>query len=336
MEDYPVTVVVGSPVTEIINVSINEAKGEPGPVGPTGAVGPAGATFTFVSEFTPIDPVVGNTWLDVSDLTEWIYYYDGDAYFWVQTNGAPVTGPDPTKVNIAGDTMTGPLLMNGAYPQVNFKSTAGSYLQFQSPAGVVRIAVFHQISDGGFYIQQNDAAGTWARLPLYITESGEVRMVGATAVTVPAPTAAYQAAQVTAINNATGQMAINGKEIGDTGWLDASSLLSAGLTPLAAGFVRLRRVGYTIEYTYIIKNTSGGPLTNPKFISPPLGFKPPPTYSTYGHCIVNGYIESLVNWNSWPDFVLAVAGWPDNTTAAGTLIYTTTDAWPATLPLPAI
>jgi hypothetical protein len=96
-------------------------------------------------------------------------------------------------------------------------------------------------------------------------QTGTVNLTTATAVTVPAITAANQAARVTAFDAATGRLAIGGIEMGDTGWRRIDAWLGPNWiadTIGTAGF-QVRRIGNVVHFRGRVKakpTASGGSL----------------------------------------------------------------------------
>jgi hypothetical protein len=81
-------------------------------------------------------------------------------------------------------------------------------------------------------------------------------MNNAASVTVPAPSGIGQAAQVSAIDAATGRLAIGGREIGDTGWRNVASLLTTGWAIKANGYAQIRRVGNEVHWSAWLDGSS--------------------------------------------------------------------------------
>jgi len=97
---------------------------------------------------------------------------------------------------------------------------------------------------------------------------GEFRLTSNTSVTVPAVAdgATSSAAQVTARDSGTGQLAIAGIELGDTGWRDVSSFLLNGWT----GTLEWRRIGNDIIFrtAYGSAGLDGSAATSTVFLKP--------------------------------------------------------------------
>jgi hypothetical protein len=156
----------------------------------------------------------------------------------------------------------------------------------------------------------------------------------AAAVTVPAATAATHAAQVSAIDAATGRLAIGGKEIGDTGWRNVSSLLLNGWTQ-SGGVVLLRRQGRRV--TLWIAGTSNQGIdasaaTSNVFLRSPSGFSlgTSPTNARYYFMDVDGVLVKTYTAND--DLGASGFGTAVKVQTMGEQTWHTADAWPSTLP----
>lgn len=132
------------------------------------------------------------------------------------------------------------------------------------------------------------------------------------------------AAQYALVNVAadTGRVTVAGKEIGDTGWREISSLLINGWA-LGAGVTALylRRVGYTVEvYANNAGDLDSTSKSNDVAVAAISGFSASST--------VRRRVGGDAFWSNGAELI--ASGVSGSILAAGT--WTTTDEWPSTLP----
>jgi len=144
------------------------------------------------------------------------------------------------------------------------------------------------------------------------------------------------AARTTDFDSATGQVQVNGAEVGDTGWRDISSLLSTGWTVGASGVFQIRRSGDVVHlHARNLQYSSGGSATLIAGSSALAGFAPASTHQflyslsalavdTTTANVGQGYFSA----GATPSCV--IGGLLDGVTWSTT--FTATAAWPATLP----
>jgi len=114
---------------------------------------------------------------------------------------------------------------------------------------------------GGFYVRRMSDAGAPGPNSIVVgLADGAVTMTGAPSVSVPAVAdgATEAAAQVTARDSGTGQLAIAGIEMGDTGWRDVSTLVEAGWEESR---VFIRRTGMVATMQATVKTADTGTIT---------------------------------------------------------------------------
>lgn len=152
-----------------------------------------------------------------------------------------------------------------------------------------------------------------------VAKTGDV-MTGA--LTIPANTASGQAARVSAYNATTGQLAIGGVELGNTGWRNVGTLLVNGWT---ATNIWLRRCGATCSMHFVpLKSQTA---TADKFMSTISGFN---VLNGIGHIALGQpgvagamFVSVSGEWRISPR---------GSTDHYSVLTWTTSDAWPTTLP----
>jgi hypothetical protein len=150
-------------------------------------------------------------------------------------------------------------------------------------------------------------------------------------VVVPAATAATHAAQVTAMDATTGRLAIGGREIGDTGWRQASDFLTAAWEPVSANetFVAIRRTGDLVHIRLIIENVSGVTQTvGAQVLVLPSGWAPE-GFSQAAQATDGGGNGLTTAFNGRWDLMISVADAGVVNVAA---TYPVSSAWPTTLP----
>ena len=205
---------------------------------------------------------------------------------------------------------------------------------------------FFALSSGNNLYAYHSGSG---RVLSLITGVGEFDASGMAAAKVPAATAATHAAQVSAIDAATGRLAIGGREIGDTGlrkiatWTAAgvvTGTMPVGLEPIpgTAGYITMQRTENVVEVKFWqarIKTVAAG------HINLPTGFGP-----TNGNMGVYDRGESIVAHRPGTGTVLllmtpqSLSGtewWisgsvNDQLSVGANMKFLTTQAWPATLP----
>jgi len=74
------------------------AQGIQGETGPTGALGPTGSTgpigsLYYYGEDPPLDPTIGDRWIDSATSFEYTWVDDGTSTQWVETRGSGYVGP---------------------------------------------------------------------------------------------------------------------------------------------------------------------------------------------------------------------------------------------------
>lgn len=223
----------------------------------------------------------------------------------------------------AGDTMTGDLVIS--------KSGASSRL-YDTTGTVDQRHVRTQMSGSNLAIQHlTDASGFVRNMILLRLSTGQVDLSGAVSVAVPAATAAAHAAQVSAINATTGQLAVGGRAIGDTGWRNVAPI--NGWT----GTLLMRRVGQLVECS--LNGVNGAAQTAARISFLPVGFRG----GAPGADATNGRVQALMasTHNGLPQAGLGVqVGGTSNEDLNGVgagamhgrFSFLTSDAWPTTLP----
>jgi hypothetical protein len=255
-----------------------------------------------------------------------------------------------------GLTSTGDVLMQSSNNQLEVVGTGVS-------AGGIAL---NGVNDGRAFVKLTSNGGaTWFGVLNYSPVGNYVRweagagsiglqLANAASVTVPAPSASGQAAQVSAIDAATGRLAIGGKEIGDTGWRKLASWTGGvqGATGQAftidletwtlvgTGSIQIRRIGPNIEVKFPqVAGNSIGPVTADSFglLSEsanywPDGYRPDSfdttAFGTDGAVTSKGIRMRSASGVGTPSF-------SSNTTVGmhrASLSFLTNNAWPTTLP----
>lgn len=150
---------------------IDGATGSTGVPGATGSTGPGAY---FFGNTTPVNPTVGDHWIDTDAMLELIYIFDGDSYQWVEIISKGQTGPTgPRVVNLqypnsanastnGGETITvnGYGFNNGILAYVNnvecqSSSVTANSFQFTSPPGTGVNHFYVYNTDGSSSIKPN-------------------------------------------------------------------------------------------------------------------------------------------------------------------------------------
>lgn len=71
---------------------IQGETGPTGPTGPTGSTGPIGSLY-YYGEDPPLDPTIGDRWIDSATSFEYTWVDDGTSTQWVETRGSGYVGP---------------------------------------------------------------------------------------------------------------------------------------------------------------------------------------------------------------------------------------------------
>jgi hypothetical protein len=259
------------------------------------------------------------------DLRRWrVQAFNGDLYVQPVTDGAiPTTTPirvnrngavsfaGAPAVTVPAPTASGHALRQGSNATVGALTATGDvkissetpnlYIyDTNSAAGTRNFKINVNGNTSFLRAVSDDGLSVVATLAQMDNITGEVAIGAGGSVTVPVPTASGQAAQISAIDAATGRLAIGGREIGDTGWRNISSLLLNGWT----GKLEVRRVGPDVIFRtgYSGSNSlDGSAATDATFLNPaalPPGFRwdtgfssdrSIPFYQTTGAAIVSGY-----------------------------------------------
>ena len=149
---------------------------------------------------------------------------------------------------------------------------------------------------------------------------------GNATVLIPAATGANQAAQVTAYDAVTGQLAVGGHEVGDTGWRNVAADIETGFSVTSMG---LKRTANVVEMYFLVLATTG---TSGTIYTLPTGFRPDaPTNLT--RLVWHTGTSPAVMYRGQIGAVGAVdwAG-ASGVTVYGSCMWTTGDTWPASLP----
>jgi hypothetical protein len=169
---------------------------------------------------------------------------------------------------------------------------------------------------------------------------------GAVALPATAP-GLNGAARYTAIDPATGRIAINGQEIGGTGWRDVTSICVAGsLDPANVGTFQMRREGNFVTYrvsnlllapgtgalTFVNTGIAAGfriPQTSPATF---LNFDARPVTSATSRMVMTAWAQRI----DWQAATSVNTGATSQTRPAagiaGEVTFVTSDAWPTSLP----
>jgi len=159
---------------------------------------------------------------------------------------------------VAALTATGDIDINKTNP----------LLLLENPGGGTDEKIFRiRNATGSLTVQsRTDANGTKQNLMTFDSGTGGVTVNQSLTVPAVADGATSAAAQVTARDSGTGQLAIAGIELGDTGWRDVSSFLLNGWT----GTLEWRRIGNDIIFrtAYGSAGLDGSAATSTVFLKP--------------------------------------------------------------------
>lgn len=243
-----------------------------------------------------------------------------------------------SSVSVPDLTATGDVTVSKASPFVDIDADTGTggYLRWkrngtpvfrwESPAG----------NAGQLVLQRyNPSGGAYLSTPIQFQDDGSVNLTGASSVSVPAAADGdtNTAAQTTGFDSTTGQVQVNGVEVGDTGPRADSTALLNGWT---GSDTIIQRVGNMV--TVALVSLNGTSNTDAAVYPLPAGFRPSNTnfarvaLADSAGGVYRGYVAA----NSL--YVTTIsAGSGGNPTTDITGLYAswtfpTDDAWPATLP----
>lgn len=233
---------------------------------------------------------------------------------------------DARYANVTGDTFTGLLTIAATNAQLSVSAVDSALIGFETSGGPLNEKHSFLSSYQGDWavgLQADDYSVTTYPLRILRTgTAGMVTLIGATAVEVPAATAATHAAQVTAIDATTGRLAIGGQEIGDTGLRTIHGSLANGWTG-GFGTLTIRRTGNVV--TLNLFGIDAAAATNAAFVVIPAGFGPPQS----------NYFGGITGRPSTEFFLVAGAASVESRAAVAyyqSLTWTTREPWPVALP----
>jgi len=205
-----------------------------------------------------------------------------------------VTATAAGKVSKSGDTMTGNLQINDGGLKLNGTGYQARTIELQN-AGIRQIDIMENTEGGYFAIRRFTADGTAVVARIEITPNGNISLFDSTRVLVPPINGIQQPAQVTAYNPTTGQLAIGGHEIGDTGLRNITNLLAAGWDTQYGQQLTLRRSGNTV---YLGGDINTGATPANSFLTLPLGFFPMAVPSSFevGFMLRSEMDEAKAQW----------------------------------------
>jgi hypothetical protein len=198
-------------------------------------------------------------------------------------------------------------------------------------------------------VESRDAFGALGE-PL-ILETDRVRFDGPgvnATPTLPAIAPGLNGAiRLTASSGSTGRFAINGREIGDTGWRDVTDIcVSGSLDPANVGQLQMRRQGHYVTYRLVNLLMASGVgsiiLVNGGIAS---GFRLPATApASFLQFLANRINSAIERQNlavfsqriDWHSVTVTTTGVTSSARPAigisGEITFVTEDPWPATLP----
>lgn len=232
-----------------------------------------------------ISPLPANTTLVSGPMALAAHDADPDAHPAIQ---ADVDG----KVSKTGDTMSGNLTLTGTNRRIVFDPGAGNVnpgVNFKDSAGTNRSILFYETGAQEVRFTQYSAAGASLGNALTIS-SVDGTVTASKALTVGSPTAVGHAPRTTAVDALTGRYAVNGIELGHTGWRDLSSLLHTAWQG-ASSYVAARRQGDQVHWRINLVPTTVGtdPTEFPLVI--PTGFREQSNSPNIGAFDHLGYTE---------------------------------------------
>ena len=198
--------------------------------------------------------------------------------------------------------------------------------------GATRLLFRQADSNEDVFLLDHSPSGGGTKTPLRINDDSTLNLTGAGSVSVPAAADGDTdtAARTTDFDSATGQVQVNGVEVGDTGWRDVSGELVNGWV---AATCRVRRSGEVVEMHFSGLDPTSA--TSPDFWVSSTGFAP--RFSTFGTCQVSN--SSGIPVAATSGLMVASNGdWravdSGTTKYNGTISFLASDAaaWPAALP----
>jgi len=201
--------------------------------------------------------------------------------------------------------------------------------------GVTRLLFRQADSDENVFLLDHSPSSGGTKTPLRVNSDGTLNLTGASSVSVPAAADGdtNTAAQTTGFDSTTGQVQVNGVEVGDTGPRADSTALLNGWT---GADTILQRVGNMV--TVALVSLNGTSNTGTAVYTLPDGFRPANTNFARIALVDSaaGLYRSYETANALNITTVStsVGGNPttDITAMRATWTFPTADAWPATLP----
>ena len=270
-------------------------------------------------------------------------------------NGTEWSFEDATIVKVPAATAAGGALAYGqsgaqlgtlklglsSFPELFVDATNSGYITMQLN-GVTRIRERLRDSDKLWSLMTYDAAGVFLRRVIDVqVDTGRVVLTGAAAVEVPAAADGdtTTAAQTTALDSTTGRVAVNGAEIGDTGWRDVTADLLNGFT---ASDIRIRRHGNMVS---VANAGLVAPGSQSSYLTLPSGFRANNGatsndlnragwlgYSSAGTSVSNRQFRITGNAGQTLMVIDNSGTLGSGANSLGSFSFVTSDAWPTTLP----
>lgn len=164
------------------------------------------------------------------------------------------------------------------------------------------------------------------------TTNGDLNVVGFASVfndlTVGGDVSAANLAIVS--DPSTGQLQINGIEMGDTGWRDISgNLINGWEVSASSGYAAATRNGNIVTVSVRLSSAS---QTNTVFWDPPSGFRPHTTYIPSGSVTFPTQSALVINTTLQSGQDVKIANTAGETTIVAAINYPTDDPWPTSLP----
>jgi len=288
------------------------------------------------AELDPHDRRVGQLYVDQENGQ--IYVRREDGVLFITQMHDPRTGGPPL-----GGVVSSPLVFPGTQGKASARLTAhadgtgGVTLSVVDTAGSEGIAMTAVPGSVSTWLQSAFLNGLSVKDGFSGPEVFSVTPKGV--VTIADAAGPHQPAAVTALDPATRQIAVQGQDIGDTGWRIATGWCT-GLDPAIPGQLLVRRVGATVTLKFNnLKAAANAPtpatlangtiptgFTASGIVVAPLAISTDPTASELVR-VEGGSIHVQLR-----EAVTPQAQWHVDEALSGQISYITDDPWPVTLP----
>jgi hypothetical protein len=310
--------------------------------------GKLSAQHTGDGTIVALNTTVGKAFFNVNGGAQLIQLVDDDTVNMAGANTVEVPVPSDTghalrwgaDATVAALTATGGIIAEGPFPRIGARTnTPGGNAGFEW-FNDTELSWLAYVVDGADTLRFRRSIGG-------VLQPNSFALTAAGAVEVPAATAATHAAQVSAIDAATGRLAIGGIEMGSTPWRKVLSWTSGvqdatnqaftlSQTLIGTGSIDIRRDRNTIKLR--MKGSTGAGITIPTG-SADFGDAWPSGFRFMDFTLAGTLLGNYSGASVWLDRRSVIDDVRTNNTTGSAITLTaaagewdTDDAWPTSLP----